>query len=555
MTLRFLAAALACLLAASLPVLAQAQAGPRAIRPVDTAYLAQARRWAATITADELRALAFDLAADVMEGRETGTDGQVRAARYIAARFAELGLPRVGADYSYSQPIAFERASWDRVRLAVEGEQLRHLRDFYGLPAEASAVTATTDRPLFLGYGIDAPAYSDYRGAGDVRGRVGVVLAGEPYGKTGLSRVTGAADTSAWSRDAALKRAAAERAGLAALLIVEPDIQAAIASNRSRVIENELRIVPAGRTAQTPRAGSVPTLHVSPRLLRELSDDDDRGLLARIFTRSTRKRVVRARERMAAEGVSEPVDLRGDLALDLQPNRFALRGENVLGYFRGTDPALADELIVVSAHYDHLGKRGEAVYNGADDNASGTSTVLEIAEALAEATRAGEGPRRSVLVLLVSGEEKGLLGSAYYAANPVFPLEQTIANVNIDMIGRYDEAHADSAAYIYVIGAGRISPDLDSVTRAVGAAYTGLDLDYTFDAEDDPNRFYYRSDHYNFARNGVPAVFFFSGVHEDYHRPTDTPDKLDYAKMELVGRHAFAVLWNLANRDAPLNRK
>jgi len=268
-----------------------------------------------------------------------------------------------------------------------------------------------------------------------------------------------------------------------------------------------------------------------------------------------RRAVVRARKRMAKRGRSQAVTLPAELRTELQPLNYSLTGSNVLGYIRGRDAELADELIVVSAHYDHLGQRGERVFNGADDNASGTSTVLEIAEAFAAAQRAGMGPRRSVLALLVSGEEKGLLGSEFYAAHPVFPLEQTIADINIDMIGRYDEAHADSSAYIYVIGAGRISPDLDSVTRAMNAAYSKYELDYTFDAEDDPNRFYYRSDHYNFAKNGVPSVFFFSGVHEDYHRPTDTPDKLDYEKMSIVGRHAFLIAWNLANREAALNRK
>ena len=513
------------------------------VRPVDTAGLASGLLWAETITPDELREHAFVLASDSLQGRETGELGQRRAARYLGAQMAAMGLPRIGADYTYEQPIAFESSRWDTTGIRVDGREFRWLRTVYALPNEVSGLEGTFDDALFLGYGIDADGYSDYRAAGDLEGRVGVVLSGEPFGKTGVSRVTGTADTSAWSDEgAALKIAAAERAGLAALLIVSPTLKADALANMPRIVERGLRAVPPGRRAGggEPEARSN-TVYVDPAVLEALAG-------------RARKRVVRARKRIARGGESRPVELAGLLEITLRPERSRLEGSNVLGYVRGSDESVADQLVVVSAHYDHLGTRGGAVFNGADDNASGTSTVLEMAEAMAAAQRAGEGPRRSVLFLLVSGEEKGLLGSQYYAEHPVFPLEQTVADVNIDMIGRYDEAHADSSAYIYVIGAGRISPDLDAVTRAMNEAYSRYELDYTFDAPDDPNRFYYRSDHYNFARVGIPSVFFFSGVHEDYHRPTDTPDKLDYDKMATVGRHAFLIAWNLANREGALNR-
>ena len=509
-------------------------------RALDTFGLHSGLLWAETITADELREHAFVLASDSLQGRETGTAGQRLAAQYLALQMDMLGLPKVGADYSYEQPIAFEKSSWDRIRLSVDGDEFRHLRDYYAFPAQNGVFDTVTTDVVFLGYGIDeAGGYSDYRDAGDVRGKVAVVLSGEPFGKTGRSAVTGTADTSAWSRELSLKRAAATAAGLDLLLVVEPNIQRAIAQNRARIIDNSLKLSEPGTKTVARGTGVV---HVSPKVFDALAG-------------KRRKAVIKARKRMAKKGRSAPVALDSELDIDLQPLHYTLDGSNVLGYIRGSDPALADEVVVVSAHYDHLGARGERVFNGADDNASGTSTVLEIAEALAAAQRAGQGPRRSVLCLLVSGEEKGLLGSEYYAANPVFPLENTVADINIDMIGRYDEAHADSSAYIYVIGAGRISPDLDSVTRAMNDAYARYELDYTYDAADDPNRFYYRSDHYNFAKNGVPSVFFFSGVHADYHRPTDTPDKLDYDKMAIVGRHAFLIAWNLANRPEGLNRK
>ena len=222
-------------------------------------------------------------------------------------------------------------------------------------------------------------------------------------------------------------------------------------------------------------------------------------------------------------------------------------GVNVLGFIEGIDPARKDEIVVITAHYDHLGTRGNDIYFGADDNASGTSAVLEIAQAFSEAKINGEGPARSVLCMLVTGEEKGLLGSQYYTENPVFPLENTIANINIDMIGRTDTLHKHSN-YTYVIGSDRLSTELHEINETANKRYTKLDLDYTYNLDSDPNRFYYRSDHYNFAKKGIPAIFYFSGVHEDYHRPTDTPDKLMYDKAETIAKLAFHTAWELANR-------
>lgn len=520
-------------------VLAQAETEQIVTRPIDTMGLSTGKKWAETITAAELRTHAFVLASDSLQGRETGTAGQIMAANYLSEEMAKLNLPRIVNNDSYEQKIAFERSSWDKVRFSITGTAYKHLRDFYGFPSEASEFESDMADVVFLGYGIDTDKYSDYKDAGDLRGKVIVVLAGEPFGKKGISQVTGTADTSDWSSELSLKRIAAQKRGVAVLMVVEPELQRQIAQVRNKIIDNSLKLADPNKAERS----DLPTvLHISPKVFRDLIGKDT-------------KQVVKVRKRMAKKGVSKPTLLNPMLELELKPRNFFLDGSNVLGYIRGSDPQLADEVVVISAHYDHLGKRNDDVFNGADDNASGTSTVLEISQAMASAAANGEGPRRSVLTLFVSGEEKGLLGSEFYAANPIFPMENTVADINIDMIGRYDEAHADSSAYIYVIGAGRISPDLDAVTRSMNDQYAKLDLDYTFDADDDPNRFYYRSDHYNFAKNGVPSVFFFSGVHPDYHRTTDTPDKLDYDKMELVGRNAFLIAWNLANRDGDLNRK
>lgn len=233
--------------------------------------------------------------------------------------------------------------------------------------------------------------------------------------------------------------------------------------------------------------------------------------------------------------------------LKLAVHYLFVEGENVLGFIEGTD--LKNEVVVVSAHYDHLGIEGDQIYYGADDNASGTSALISLAEAFVQAKKEGNGPRRSVLFLSFSGEEMGLLGSSYYSEHPVFPLENTVADLNIDMIGRIDEQHDTNANYVYLIGSDMLSSDLHNVSESVNKMYSNLELDYTFNDPHDPNQFYYRSDHYNFAKHNIPVIFYFNGVHEDYHQTTDTVDKINFAKVEKISKLVFFTAWELANRD------
>ena len=223
-----------------------------------------------------------------------------------------------------------------------------------------------------------------------------------------------------------------------------------------------------------------------------------------------------------------------------------IRGENVLGYIEGSD--LKDELIIITAHYDHLGKHDTLLFNGADDDGSGTVAIMEIAEAFMLAKRDGKGPRRSILIMPVSGEEKGLLGSKYYTNNPVFPLKKTIANLNIDMIGRIDNMHLDGN-YVYLIGSDMLSKELHNISEEINKKHIGLELDYTYNTDDDPHRYYYRSDHYNFAKNNIPVIFYFNGVHEDYHKTTDTIEKINFNKIEKITRFVFLTAWELANKE------
>lgn len=221
--------------------------------------------------------------------------------------------------------------------------------------------------------------------------------------------------------------------------------------------------------------------------------------------------------------------------------------ENVLAFIEGSENP--EEILVVSAHYDHVGMKGDQIYNGADDDASGTSAVMEIAQAFRLAKLNGHGPKRSILFIHMTAEEKGLFGSKWYVSHPVFPLSNTIANLNIDMVGRVDAAHNSNPNYIYLIGSDKLSDDLHDLSEKANKDYVNLELDYTYNADDDPNRFYYRSDHYNFAVNNIPVIFYFNGVHEDYHEPTDTADKIDYDLLEKRTKLVFFTAWDLANGE------
>ncbi len=221
--------------------------------------------------------------------------------------------------------------------------------------------------------------------------------------------------------------------------------------------------------------------------------------------------------------------------------------ENIWAFIEGSDKK--DEIVVISAHYDHVGIKNGEIYNGADDDGSGTVALMEIARVFQKAKEDGNGPRRSILILHVTAEEVGLHGSRYYSENPLFPLVNTIADVNIDMIGRRDELHKDSNNYVYVIGSDYLSTDLYNICENANTKHGLLTLDYKYNDKNDKNRFYYRSDHYNFAKNGIPSVFLFSGVHEDYHKPTDDVDKIEFDAVTARTKYAFAIAWEIANRE------
>ena len=250
-------------------------------------------------------------------------------------------------------------------------------------------------------------------------------------------------------------------------------------------------------------------------------------------------------------GKSASFNFNSNLDVDVQNKLTQLEAKNVLGFLEGSDPKLKEEVLVISSHYDHIGVGEDGdVFNGADDDGSGTTGVLEIAEAFVKAKKGNRGPKRSILFLTVVGEEKGLLGSEWYSDHPVFPLEKTITNLNIDMIGRVGDLHKgkeDSANYVYVIGSDKLSSTLKIVNEKNNATYTKMILDYKYDDPADTERIYYRSDHYNFAKHNIPIIFYFNGTHEDYHKKTDEVKKINFPLLVKRAQLVFYTAWEIAN--------
>ncbi len=474
----------------------------------------------------------YTLASPAFEGRETGTEGNQKAAHYIADQFAADGIPPIPGDGDYFQELAFSKIKWDNIKLSVNGTSEEYLRDYLSIPQffPDSASVFQIRSLTFLGYGIDDPAYSDYKGK-NLKGQNLIVYAGEPRGSDGNYKITGVDTASTWSSNPLLKIKAAKAAGAASIWIIDDRLKDLVTEAKKTLLTERMLM----GSLQILSAPYIPHAFISVSL-----GDQIMG--------KKKDKIEKLHQRINQSGKTAELTIPVQIDWKTIHQINAIQSQNVLGYVEGTDPNLKNELVVVSAHYDHLGIRGKDIYFGADDNASGTSAVLEIAQALALAKAKGDGPRRSVLCMLMTGEEKGLLGSQYYTEHPVFPLKNTVADVNIDMIGRVDTLH-HNANYTYVIGSDRLSTELHQINESMNKEYTHLDLDYTYNRDDDPNRFYYRSDHYNFAKHGIPAIFYFSGVHADYHRPTDTPDKIMYDKAKTIAQLAFYTVWELADRD------
>ena len=473
--------------------------------------------YANTITASDAFAHLSFLADDMLEGRETGERGQRLAARYIRTHFMKLGLaPGVPTDDSYFQIYYLSNTEVKSAQMQIGKKAFEFGKGFFSLGSSLP----DTFNPDFLFAADGSPS----------------LLEGLDFtGKTALLQMP-ESDKRLREKVGAWSEAAEEikKAGAAAICMVIPDNDfntlARYAGRKSTQVRSKEEVQ------------SVPVIFLSQEMGTEL------------LTQAKAK-PQKIQEKLEAGKLPKLNFNKLDFSYSADIDRADVPCENVLGYLEGTDKK--EELIVITAHYDHIGliKRGEApdkINNGADDDGSGTTAVLELAEAFAEAAKAGNRPRRSILFMTVSGEEKGLLGSAYYTDHPIYPLENTVANFNIDMIGRIGSEYIgkpDSAKYIYLIGSDKLSSELHAISEKANEEHTQLTLDYKYNDENDPNRFYYRSDHYNFAKNGIPVIFYFNGTHADYHRPSDEIDKIHFEKLVKITQLVFATAWEVANRD------
>jgi hypothetical protein len=481
-----------------------------------------------SIKAADLKTYLSYLASDSLQGRETSYPGEHMAAAYIADHFMAFGLRPMGDDGSYLQHYVVDltkvSASTSLTLRNVEGAQkFSWANDFIAFAGRDTSLSAGV---AFVGY-MDSKTPPDQKVA--LAGKFILVLNG--------ARPGGPPAPAAPSLRRALGGGRRD-SGAVAMLVVAADTGAmSLPRIVSQMVSLGLaggRMVLKGETPRQMRAAPL-SFMVSPAL-------------ADAILRSGGSSLAEARRLASADSLFSPMTLTGvSLGLDEKMQHEERGAENVVGLLEGSDPVMKKDVVVFSAHFDHLGVGPTgAIYHGADDNGSGTSMVMELAHAFASNP---VRPKCSLLFLTVSGEEKGLLGSSYYTSHPEVPLENTVADFNTDMIGRMDSAHQASGAgpYVYIIGSDKISTELDSILRVANTESNNIGLDYDYNNDRDPHQYYRRSDHYNFARHGVPIAFFFTGEHADYHRPTDTIDKILFDRIVKIGQVVYYAGWKTAN--------
>jgi Zn-dependent M28 family amino/carboxypeptidase len=509
------------------------------------------QRGVETINAAELKDYLSFIASDEMEGRDTPSRGLDTTAKFLAMNLSRWGFKPAGDDGSFFQKIGLRRDYLEKAETKVQlnGQTLIMGEDYipYSRTANVSASLVFAGSGWFIkSKNIDA-----YKGM-DAKGKIAVIVAPPDGLPRGITRTD---LTGKRGEDYMTAGEYAQKQGVAALVFI-PDFQylANWDRNRSRLTERGVTRVEkfqnssAALIAGNPAVNSVqlPQIVVAPRVANVLFQGEKQSANA-IF------------DSIYSGKYPDSFELNPEkqLTLAIKTKSEALATQNVVAVFEGSDPVLKDEYVAVGAHYDHIGigvpVNGDAIYNGADDDGSGTTALLAMAEALAKAPKR---PKRSVLFVWHAGEEKGLWGSRYFSENPTIPLNEIVTQLNIDMIGRSKKegdanvrnANLSGPNEVYVIGSKMMSTELGELTETVNKDYLNLTFNYRYDDPTDPNRFFFRSDHYNYAKKGIPIVFFFDGEHEDYHRPGDEVQKIDFQKMEKITRTVYMLLWEVANR-------
>jgi len=541
---RFLTAVvLASLLVTTFPATYSQRAADKSKK---TAVSVTAQRAVDAISANQIKDYLTFIASDEMEGRDTPSRGLDTTAKFLALNLARWGFKPAGDAGSFLQRIDLrrDRADNGQTKVEINGRTLTTGTDY--LPAGGSG--NVSGQIVFAGSGwfLKSKEIDAYKGI-DPSGKIAVVFGTPNAPPRGVSR----ADFGKQGEEFMNPNDYARSKGVVGLIYV-PDFQylANWQRNRQRIMERGSTVVAKFQTQST---SPLPSIVISPETANSLFAGEQQSA-AGIFNASYGND-------SAVLPAPFLMNQSKKITMSVASNTEIVPTQNVVAVWEGSDPVLKDEYVALGAHYDHVGMcapiGNDTICNGADDDGSGTTALLSMAEALAKApTR----PKRSVLFVWHCGEEKGLWGSRYFTEFPTVPLNQIVAQINIDMIGRSKKdgdtnprnASLTGPDSVYLIGSTMMSTELGELVNAVNKSFLNLTFDTRYDDPKDPQRFFYRSDHYNYARKGIPIIFFFDGVHEDYHRAGDSADKIDYQKMEKITRTIYMTLWEIANRPARL---
>jgi Zn-dependent M28 family amino/carboxypeptidase len=507
---------------------------------VTTAAALLAARGGETISAAQLRGYLSFIASDEMEGRDTPSRGLDTVAKFIALNLGRWGFKPYGDDGTFFQKIALRRDVLDPSKSIAEinGQKFLIGEDF--IP---NAVSASLTGPMvFAGNGwvVKSKNLDSYQGV-DVKDKIIVVVGSGQGFPRGFTRADLAGRMGEdWSSPSVY----AQAHGAKGVVVISDSQASQLWEQLRQRITQPGRAVVEKFVTQAP-AAAVPSILISSKMATALFAGEKFDA-ATLVSRTESGDQVPAFDLNANKTLTINVAVKSERPMT----------QNVVAVWDGSDPVLKNEYVAMGAHYDHVGicapGTADPICNGADDDGSGTTALLGMAEAL---SRARQRPRRSVLFVWHCGEEKGLWGSRYFTEYPTVPLDKIVTQINIDMIGRSKKADDTNPRNkdltgpdsIYVIGSTMMSTELGALSQTVNKSFLNLTYDVKYDDPADPNRFFYRSDHFNYARKGIPIIFFFDGVHEDYHRPGDEPQKIDYDKMERVTRTIYMLLWEVAS--------
>ncbi len=493
------------------------------------------KKMADEITAGQLSNYLYFVASDAMGGRDTPSYGLDVTAEFLKMNLQKWGFKPAGDNGTFFQKIALTRESLDpdKMSLEVAGQSFKFADDFFRVRG-----TGTASGPIVFGkdgWFVKSKGIDAYAGV-DVAGKIVVLSSPNFSQQTVIARPAGVTQDDLKGEpgvDWADPMTYAKKKGAAAVIVIAPpQLQGMWGQLRNFLGRGSIGVDKFRQSADT--GNFPPAFLVSEKVGNAIfsGESGDKTSAAAFETKKTGK--------LSSAGKTEN-----------------LTTQNVVAVWEGSDPVLKNEMVAIGAHYDHVGTNPNApgedkIWNGADDDGSGTVAVLSIAEALAKAkTR----PKRSVLLVWHAGEEKGLWGAEYFNKFPTVDIKQVVAQLNIDMIGRSRKAGDTNPKNkdltgenaIYVIGSEMMSSTLGAITKGTNDSYLKLTYDYRYDDPKDTNRFFFRSDHFHYAVNGIPITFWFDGVHEDYHQAGDSPDKIDYQKMEKVTRTIFLTMLELTD--------